>query len=97
METNTAQQKEVQKTIDELKAQLAKTPSTDTAKRDEVQQKINAEEQRLKRLQQQSPEAKAPDRPDKQFFSVKELVEMAIVGGGGARQCLLRWRRNHDR
>ena len=84
MENNIAQRKEIQRTIDELTTELAKIPSTDTAKRDQIQQKINAEQERLKRLQQQSPEPKTPDRPDWQFFSVKELVEMAIVGGGGA-------------
>jgi hypothetical protein len=73
---------EIQKEIEALKSQLA--AETDTATRNEIQRKITAAEKRLQDLETQTPDSKTPDRPDKQFFTVREWVEMALVGGGGA-------------
>src|SRR5207302_1433942 len=49
----------------------------------EIEKQIAAAETQLRQLEGTS-NSKTADRPDGQFFSVRELVEMAIVGGGGA-------------
>ncbi|HWY49983.1 MAG TPA: hypothetical protein VNW72_00725 [Chthoniobacterales bacterium] len=82
MPNNSKDRAKLSKQLEELKTQLKQTPSTDGAKRDELEKKITETEQKLKQLDQSA--AKAPIRPDWQFFDPTELVEMAIVGGGGA-------------
>lgn len=83
MPNDSKQADELRKKIDDLTDQRDQLPATDTAQRDAIQKQIDETQQNLDELeaQQSGPQ---PPRPDGQFFNKRELVEMTLVGGGGA-------------